>query len=174
LRPYEPVDAKALYELVNDPKITDTTTLPYPYPEHLASEWISTHAELRSEDKNYIFAVTLKPQLNLIGTVSLFDIQRKASRAEIGYWIGASFWGNGYATEAAEAIVAYGFEVLGLNRVGAGCLKRNPASAKVLEKAGFQCEGCLRQYREKNGVLEDFEIFSILRSDTSFTHIHRL
>ncbi len=67
--------------------------------------------------------------------------------------------------EPVDAKVAYGFEVLGFNRICGGCLKRNPASVCVLQKAGFQYEGCLRQYREKNGVLEDFQVFSILRSE---------
>lgn len=165
LRSFEIADATALYELANDPKIADTTTLPHPYPEESAGEWINLHAQLRADDKEYIFAVISKAEKRLIGTATLLNVSRPNSRAELGYWIGSAFWGKGYATEVAKALIGFGFHVLNFNRLGAGCLARNPASARVLEKAGLKYEGCLRQYREKNGVLEDYLVFGILKSD---------
>lgn len=154
-----------LYTLANDPKIADTTTLPYPYPKESAGEWIQTHSKLREDDQQYIFAVLLKAENRLIGCASVLNVSRPNNRAKLGYWIGTAFWGNGYATEAAKELVRFGFQTLELNRVGAECLARNPASARVLEKAGLKYEGCLRQYREKNGVLEDCLVFGTLRSD---------
>lgn len=165
LRPFEAADADALYALANDPKISDTTTLPYPYPEGAAAEWIATHAQLREDDTQYIFAVILRAESRLIGCASILNVSRLNSRANLGYWIGTAFWGNGYATEAAKELVRFGFQTLEFNRIAGVCLARNPASARVLEKSGLKYEGCLRQYREKNKILEDCLVFGLLKHD---------
>ena len=100
----------------------------------------------------------------LIGTVGLaisdFDHQ-----AEIGYWLGRDYWGQGFCTEAVIAVLDYGFETLGLNRIFAQHIARNGASARVLEKAGFSKEGILRQHARKWGVFEDVICYGMLCKD---------
>ena len=75
------------------------------------------------------------------------------------------YWGRGYGTEAAKAVLAHGFSVLGLNRIYGHYLRRNPASGRVLEKIGMTQEGCLRQHDKKWGQFEDLVVCGMLRSE---------
>ena len=100
----------------------------------------------------------------LVGAIGL-DIRRAHDSAELGYWVGAEFWNRGYCTEAALAILDYGFERLQLNRVHAAHLERNPASGRVLLKLGMQREGELRQHLKKLERYEDLVLYGILREE---------
>jgi RimJ/RimL family protein N-acetyltransferase len=91
-------------------------------------------------------------------------IEGKFRRAELGYWIGRPYWGNGYCTEAGQAILEYGFQALNLNRIHAYHFKRNPASGRVMQKFGMKHEGTSPQHIMKWGVFEDVELYGILRS----------
>jgi RimJ/RimL family protein N-acetyltransferase len=83
----------------------------------------------------------------------------------MGYWIGKPFWNNGYCTEAARAVVEYGFGPLGLERIYANYLARNPASGRVLHKLGMTEEGHLRRHRRKFGRYEDLIVCGLLKSE---------
>ena len=100
----------------------------------------------------------------LLGTIRLV-LHAADNNAEIGYWIGKPFWNNGYCTEAARAVVAYGFDVLGLERIFAHYLARNPASGRVLIKLGMQQEGLLRRHRRKFGRYEDLIVCGITKAE---------
>jgi RimJ/RimL family protein N-acetyltransferase len=97
--------------------------------------------------------------------MSIMAINQRHARAEIGYWTAKSYWGRGFCTEAATAVLEYGFTALSLNRIQASVLPRNPASRRVLEKLGMQCEGLLRQYIRKHEIYEDLWMYSILVAD---------
>lgn len=86
-------------------------------------------------------------------------------KAEIGYWIGRPYWGQGYATESARAILAFAFNDLGLNKVFAKFFMSNPASGKVMQKIAMTHEGTLRQEVCKWGEFLDVGVYSILRSE---------
>jgi RimJ/RimL family protein N-acetyltransferase len=88
-------------------------------------------------------------------------------RADLGYWLGVPFWGQGYATEAARLVISYGFVRLQLHRIQARCFPRNRASARVLEKVGMRYEGLLRGYLRKGDAFEDALLFAILSTDRS-------
>jgi [ribosomal protein S5]-alanine N-acetyltransferase len=83
----------------------------------------------------------------------------------MGYWIGKQYWGHGYCTEAAGAVVKYGFDVLRLNRLYAIHFTRNPASGRVMQKISMKHEGHLRQDQKRWGKFEDLEIYGILKSE---------
>jgi ribosomal-protein-alanine N-acetyltransferase len=100
----------------------------------------------------------------LIGMVTL-DVDKVFPRAEISYWIRIEYRNKGYATEAVKAMIEYGFDTLSLNRIQGMHFTNNPASGRVLEKAGMVYEGTLRQYIGMNGVFYDCRMYSILRSD---------
>ena len=85
--------------------------------------------------------------------------------AELGYWLGKPFWGRGITTAAAKAVTAYGFETLGLIRIHARVRVSNSASTRVLEKAGYQCEGLHRRAGLKQGVPMDYILYATLRED---------
>ncbi len=110
----------------------------------------------------YRWAVILKETGECIGQVAYYLVNTNNRFAEIEYCIGTAFQGKGYATEAAMAVVEYGFERIGLNKVLACVKPSNTASARVVKKCGFRQEGILRKLSYRGGVYEDRIIFSIL------------
>lgn len=95
--------------------------------------------------RKFQLAITLPESGQLIGNVGIRRKPENEWEADIGYELAPAFWGQGYATEAARAIVAFGFRELGLHRISAECRPENTASAHVLEKLGLQREGWLRE-----------------------------
>jgi ribosomal-protein-alanine N-acetyltransferase len=166
LRPYALDDAPELAQKLNNPKIYHTTlALPYPYEEHHAVEWISTHQASLERGTDVNFAVTLKTDRTIIGTVSLMSINGQHRRAEIGYWIGPDYWNQGYATEACQAVLDYGFLQLNLHRIQARHFEGNPASGRVIQKLGMQREGISRHAAFRAGKWHDLVNYAILETD---------
>jgi ribosomal-protein-alanine N-acetyltransferase len=164
LRPFTLADAATVYELAGERAIAATTlTLPHPYPKGLATEWIRTHANAFAQGTAVNLAIVLKSG-PLCGTIGL-GLVPEFQLAELGYWVGKPFWGQGYCTEAARAVLAYGFTTLALNRIQATHFVDNPASGRVMEKIGMTYEGCRRQHTRKWGVFKDIKLYGILRSD---------
>jgi RimJ/RimL family protein N-acetyltransferase len=97
----------------------------------------------------------------MIGLHPQKDVYRLS--AELGYWIGEPFWGNGIATKAVELILKYGFETLNLNRIYAGVFEHNIASMRVLEKCDFVKEGIAKQAVIKNNKVIDEHKFAIIK-----------
>lgn len=129
-------DAKAIARLANDLDVSQNTTrIPHPYGVSDAHAFLQT--VLRSET-DAVFVVTERGQ-NIIGVCGVEFRDRVGF--ELGYWLGAAYWGNGYATEAARAVIDHGFGELGCERIVAGARVSNPASRRVLEKCGFQWTG---------------------------------
>jgi RimJ/RimL family protein N-acetyltransferase len=129
-------DAPAIAALANDRRIAENTArIPHPYTLTDAEGFLHYLEENETETA---FAITLANDA-LIGICGVRVQPRKAP--EIGYWLGAPYWGNGYATEAARAVIDYAFEDLGLERLESGARLSNPASRRVLEKCGFQWSG---------------------------------
>ncbi len=166
LRSLQMSDASQICDQANDRAIADTTmNIPHPYEEGMAEEWISETHELSKEGTLASFAIVLKENERIIGAIGLKDIDRNHSHAELGYWIGRSYWNNGYATEAGKAVLKFAFEELGLYRVHAHHLSRNSSSGRVLEKLGMKHEGHLRQHIRKWETLEDIDLYGILAGD---------
>jgi len=112
-----------------------TATIPHPYPDGIAERWIATHEPAWREEREVHFAIAEHETVSLIGAIGLVLAPERS--AELGYWVGKPYWGRGVATEAASAVVAFGFRELGLERIQARVLVRNPRSARVLEKTGM-------------------------------------
>lgn len=166
LRPLTTEDAPTVARLAGRREIADTTiSIPHPYTESQAQEWIEKHAKQSNPIEQIVFGVTIKPDGQLIGTIGLRDIDHEHCQAEMGLWIGVDWWGNGFATEAAHAVIRHGFEGLKLNRIYAHHMVRNPVSGRVLEKIGMKREGLLRQRVRKWGVFEDVVLVAILQDD---------
>ena len=163
LRPFTLADAPVVQRLAGDRAVADTTELiPHPYEDGMAEKWISSHSQQFREQKCCNYAVVLKESGELIGAIGLTLVMQH-HRGEIGYWIGRPFWGQGYCTEAAQALLEYGFGELGLRRIHGRCLSRNPASGRVMLKIGMQHEGCLRGHCLKWGIYEDAELYGLVR-----------
>lgn len=165
LRALEMSDCPRVTELAGDRRIYDMTLLiPHPYALKQAEDWIGTHAAHWArwrEDWSMNFAIRSKSSDELMGVIGLVGVPRH-KRAEMGYWLGVPFWGNGFMTEAARAVVEFAFGTLGVNRIEAGVFDGNEASANVLRKVGFVEEGVLRQRFLKGGKFVDERMFANL------------
>ena len=158
-------DAQDVQHLAGERDIASTlSNMPHPYEDGMAEEWICSCSGKFEKDEALNFAIIRRTDKKLIGEIEL-RLDRENESGELGYWIGKPYWNCGYATEAARAVVAYGFEVLKLNRVQAKHFKRNAASRRVLEKIGMCYEGCLRQHVKKWGNFEDIIGYGMLKAD---------
>ena len=160
LRPLALTDAPRVQHLAGAREVAlNTLTIPHPYPDGAAEEWI--RRRVSGESPELAFAIDDGELAGLVG----LHVKRDDDIAEIGYWIGVPYWGRGYATEAAREVMRYGFEELNLNKIYAGYFKRNAASGKVLRKLGMTLEGTLRQHHKKWGEYVDVAFMAILRSE---------
>ena len=163
LRPFTLDDVAQLRPLVSEKEIAATTMTIYPYPDGEAERWIGTHQPRFEEGKAATFAVTLRDSDVLVGAIG-FSIKREHSHAEMGYWIGKPYWNKGYATESTQALLRYGFETLGLNRIFAHHMTKNPPSGRVMQKIGMTYEGTLPQHLRKGDGFEDLALYGITRN----------
>jgi ribosomal-protein-alanine N-acetyltransferase len=169
LRPFTLADAPRVHELAGAPQIADTTlSIPHPYPEGAAEQWIALHAESYVRGVGVNWAIVPKDGGGPAGAVGLM-LTPEHSRAELAYWVGVPFWGMGFCTEAAREVVRFAFEGLDVARVFACHFSRNPASGKVMQKIGMRHEGTFRRHVRKWGKLEDVEFYGIVRGDGAGT-----
>jgi ribosomal-protein-alanine N-acetyltransferase len=165
LRPYTLTDATDVQRLAGDRDIASTTaSIPLPYDDGVAEQWIATHHRRFEQGTGLDLAITRDPDGALVGAIEL-RFEPEHDRAELGYWIGKPYWGRGYATEAARALVRYSFDTLGLHRIYARHFTRNQASGKVLQKIGMTHEGQRRQHEKKWSIYEDEELYGMLKDD---------
>ncbi len=165
LRPYTLDDCEELTRVIGRREIYETTlNIPHPYTIEDARSYIGRNDEARLNDRDFPCAVTLKQSGAIIGGCGLM-VNRKMDRAEMGYWMAVEQWGKGYTTEAARALIRHGFEVLNLNCIEAHHFVSNPASGRVMTKAGMRFEGRLRQRAKKDGQYHDVDMYSIIRSE---------
>jgi [ribosomal protein S5]-alanine N-acetyltransferase len=177
LRPFVPEDAADVQRLAGDAEVASTTlNVPHPYADGMAEAWIATHEDGYVDDEVVTFAIVVRDDGDvddargeLVGSIAL-RLELDDARADLGYWIGVPHWRHGYATEAVRAMIQYGFSTLRLHRIHAAHLTRNPASGRVMQKAGMRLEGVLRGHVLKYGVFEDLAKYGILRSDPRTDH----
>jgi len=161
LRPYRPDDEPSLVRYANNRSIWRNMRdrFPYPYTAADAREWttrVSTQVPVAN------FAIVVNGEV--VGGIGLepgTDVFRRS--AEIGYWLGEPFWGRGLATDAVRAVTDYAFRTFDICRLEAGVFDWNPASARVLEKAGYTLEGRARQAVTKDGRRGDRLLYALVR-----------
>jgi [ribosomal protein S5]-alanine N-acetyltransferase len=161
LRTWQFEDGDALVAQANSRRVSRNMrdAFPYPYTPHDADRWLAV-ANKFDPPRNFAIVVDGSPAGG-IGLVPKEDIYRRT--AEIGYWLGEPFWGRGIATGAVRAMVEYAFDRFDLCRLYAGVFAWNPASARVLEKAGFTFEARLRQAITKDGRTTDELVYALVR-----------
>jgi len=165
LRRFTQEDASLVQSLAGDSAVADTTlNVPHPYPSGAAEQWIATHDAQFEQGTGAVFAITTQPDLKLVGCIGI-RVERRHCHGEIGYWIGRAFWGHGYCTAALRLLLPYCFSQLDLHRVQSNHFARNPASGRVMQKAGMHREGILREHFLKSGKYEDVVLYGLLRSD---------
>ena len=165
LRAFTLKDAPDVQRLAGEWEVARTLlSIPHPYEDGMAEEWISEHGSVFQRGEGISFAVVLRERGKLCGACGLLINPRDAN-AELGYWFGVPYWGRGYATEAAREVVRYGFEQLWLHRIYAGHFGNNPASGRVLRKIGMSYEGTRREHHRKWGEYEDRVEYGLLVSE---------
>lgn len=136
------------------------------YTRDVQAKSIENGIKQREEDKRYAFGIFLTETDQLIGDISLFEVQRGPhQKCILGYSMDQAHNGKGYMSEAIQLVMKFAFEEVGLVRIEAGVMPRNIGSMRVLEKAGFQREGIARKLLEINGEREDHVLFAMLAED---------
>lgn len=133
--------------------------------EAVVSGWVEANAD----PCKYHWAIVLKELGEPIGSISLMNFSTQHFKAEVGYCIGQRWWGQGIVTEALRAVIAYSFNVIGLNRVEAYHNVENAASGRVMQKAGMKHEGRFRQWKFKKGKFVDYDFYAILQEDFKYS-----
>ena len=165
LRPFTLLDAPEIQRLAGAREVAaGTLRIPHPYPDGMAEAWVLSQRGSYERGEELALAIVRAADDALVGAIGL-AFARDDGHAELGYWIGVPYWGLGYATEAARALVAYGFRSLGLQRIHARHFASNPASGRVLRKVGMTHEGRQRRHVRKWERLEDLELYGILYED---------
>lgn len=163
LRPWRITDAPALAAAANNRKVwlMLRDRMAHPYTRADAENYIRLQLD---NARASTFCIECEGRAaGGIGVHPQDDVNRIT--AELGYWLAEPYWSRGIATEAVRAIVAHGFEQRPLRRIEAFVFENNPASARVLEKAGFRYEGRMRQNVIKDGEVLDSLIYARLRDE---------
>jgi len=136
LRALRIADVPMIKKLAGNPRVSKTTrTIPYPYEDGMAESWIESVRTMAETGKSLTYAIELKKEAHLIGSIGLHEIID--SQAELGYWVGEPYWSKGYCTEATIALIKFAFESLALKSITAEYLTSNVASGKVMKKSGM-------------------------------------
>jgi ribosomal-protein-alanine N-acetyltransferase len=159
-------DAESQHEYATDQEIASLGLWLKAY-ESLAEsqEDIAHELEGYAKGANVTWAIEYKPENKMIGRISLMPFSQRNFRAELGYAMNRNYWGKGLMTEAAQRVVDFGFQELGLNRIEAICLPENTASKRVLEKVGMKLEGIKRESTFVRGKFDDLCLYSVLKRE---------
>lgn len=136
LEPTARAHAPAIQRLAAHPDIAATTLVPHPYPDDGAIRFVED-VVLPGRNAGTEYAFVMKDGGEVVGHLTVKNVNREQGKAEVGYWVGRPFWGRGYGTAALRLALAFAFEELGMSYVYAHVLARNPGSGRVLEKNGF-------------------------------------
>lgn len=160
LRPFAEQDAPSVERLAGERRVAEATLeIPHPYPRGGGREWIATLEPAWEAGDGLVLAVTDGATGEILGAVGL-DIDAPQASAELGYWIGLPYWGRGVATEAARAVVEFAAS-LGLQRITAQHFATNPASGRVLRKAGLRPSGVRKGVSVRESRVEDLVCFTL-------------
>lgn len=162
LRPFTLADAPQVMRMAGSPEVARSTlNIPHPCEPGAAEGWIGAQETGFESGRYFSFAMVLAETGQLCGAIGL-HLRPRDHNAEIGYWLGVEFWDRGLCTEAASAVLAFGFEELKLHRIHGGHFAGNPASGRVMEKNGMTREGLRREHVCKWGRYEDRVDYGIL------------
>ena len=158
-------DAKAVFAYASDPEVTHYVI----WEMHRTIEDSTAFLELAlgkyESGGEPDWGIVYKGGRCFVGTCGLVNWEVDHTRAEIGYVLHKDYWGRGLMPEAVRAMIGFGFEKMGLNRIEARCIAKNTASARVMEKAGMTYEGTLREREFVKGAYRDMKLYSVLRSE---------
>jgi len=167
LRPVRMSDAEDMYEYSRDPEVARHVLWDAHRSIHQTREYIRYLLRQYRNAAPSTFAIALRDSGKVVGTIGFMWVQTDNRSAEVGYSLSRAYWNQGLMSEALRAVVEFGFEKLGLNRIEAQHECDNPASGRVMQHAGMCHEGTLRQRIYNKGRYVDVDLYAILRSDFS-------
>jgi RimJ/RimL family protein N-acetyltransferase len=153
VRRFVPADAECVAAVANDRRIWLQLRDLFPHPYQLADAETYIGRVASAEPPLSLAIVVDGRAAGGVGLQPMTDVNRRS--AEIGYWLGAAYWGRGIATEAVSLVTDWAFGAHGLLRIFAQPFAANVASRRVLEKAGYQLEGTMRRSAVKDGEIRD-------------------
>jgi len=165
LRFLSEADLAAIYDIFSHPEVMRYWSYPPWTDRSQAQEWLINVQEGYCTGDSLQLGIERRADHILLGTCTLFQFHVTSRRAEIGYALGHPYWGSGYMHEALQALLHYAFQRLDLNRLEADIDPRNKASARTLERLGFQKEGHLRERWIVNDEISDTDLYGLLRRD---------
>ena len=158
-------DTDAFYAIYSNPEVMRYWSTPALADREAAANLVKKIQEDWKRRVILKWGIALRTNNQLIGSITLFNLDFNHRRAEIGYALGREFWGQGYMNEALMALLQYAFEDLNLHRIEADVDPRNTASIKTVERLGFQREGYLRERWQVNGEIQDAYFYGLLRRE---------
>ena len=165
LRPVRMSDANDLYEYSSDPEVARHVLWDAHASIHQTRAYIRYLLRQYRNAQPSTLVIALTSTGKVVGTIGFMWIQQENRSAEVGYSLSRAYWGHGLMTEALKAMVEFGFAKLNLNRIEAQHESDNPASGRVMQKAGMRYEGRLRQRLYNKGRYTDVDLYAILRQD---------
>ena len=160
-----PTDALDMYEYASEKDLTRYLLWdPHPSVQY-TREYLEYLEGRYAVGDFYDWALILKESGKMIGTCGFTSLDLQNNCAEIGYVIHHKYHGKGYAPEAAEKVIAFGFDKLALSRISAVCMKENAASLRVMQKLGMSFEGTLRSAIYAKGARQDVSVCAITAED---------
>ena len=166
LRPFVADDAEELASLAGAAEIADTMLeWPHPFSAVNARATIAAQAAVYQAGRAIHFAVERRDRPGLFGGIELGALDNPHRCAELRFWIAKPEWGRGFASEAALAVLRFGFGELALHRIDAMHLVRCEAAGAVLRKIGMRREGILRERVRKSGRFEDVALCAVLAGE---------
>lgn len=165
LRPARMSDAQDLYEYSRDPEVARHVLWEAHRSIHQTRAYIRYLLRQYRNASPGTFVIVLRDSGKVIGTIGFMWVQPENRSSEVGYSLSRDYWNRGLMTEALAATLDFGFTQLNLNRIEAQHECDNPASGHVMQKAGMQHEGTLRQRIYNKGRYTDVELYAILRRD---------
>lgn len=163
------MDVPQLVILAGDREIAaNTLTIPHPYDESHAGEFLSRSRNPPGDGTELIFAIAELASDLLVGTCGV-ELNETHRLGEIGYWIGRPYWKRGYASEAVGKLIEWSFASLELDKIVARVFCGNVSSSRLLETLGLEREGILRKHLLKWGERRDIEQWGLLREQWRLT-----
>ena len=165
LRWISPADTDAFYAIYSNPEVMRYWSTP-PLADRESAAQLITKIEADWKSRAILkWGIARLTDNQLIGSITLFNLDFDHRRCEIGYALGRAYWGQGYMNEALNAVLKFAFEDLKLHRIEADVDPRNANSIKTVERLGFQREGYLRERWQVNGEIQDAYFYGLLRPE---------
>ena len=167
LREIEDSDLSKVFEGLSDPKVVKHYGVSFTSLE-ATREQMDWYSNMMKNDTGRCWAICVSESNEFAGVITLPFWEKQHRKAELGYWLLPAYWRNGYATEAAAAVINYAFREMKLHRIKAETEDDNPGSIATLKKLGFVYEGTQKECGIKNGRFLNLDIYALLNNKGDF------